>query len=140
MLPKIGVMLRGIAFFVTYGIVSAILWVLFLHNLEGTAKTIVGFVVGVGVAGLLTVLIRQGSFSEGAYNSAVTKIKWIIVFTILPSIVFAIFGTNAEELQVYILSYRCQQAADSAQAQSDPATQSLVAQCRQYGLLPNYPV
>jgi hypothetical protein len=58
----------------------------FLHNLEGIMKTIVGFVVGVGVAGLLTVLIRRGSFSEGAYNSAVTKIKIIIIFTILPAL------------------------------------------------------
>ena len=106
-------MLRGIAYFVTYGIVSTIISMLFLQGLDSTTKTIVGFIVGVCVGGLLTVLIRQGEFSDGAYNTAITKIKWIIIFTVLPSIVFAIFGTNAEELQRSIEAFRCQQAANS---------------------------
>lgn len=88
-------MLRGIAYFVTYGIVSAILWALFLHNLEGTTKTIVGFVVGVGVAGLLTVLIRQGSFLEGVKRAAVSRIiKMVVIYAILPAFVITIFGNQ----------------------------------------------
>ena len=124
------VMLRGIAYFVTNGIIQGITWSILLRGMQSPYNIIIGLIVGVGISSLLTVWIRQGSFSEAVTSGVVGRIVRIIVF-------YAIIPTFVTPILVQIAtSHQCNQLSQAPlEYQLDPLIANGLAECSNLGVI-----